>query len=97
MRAARDILSEIRHHHERGDGGGCPYGLAGEAIPFDARIIAIVDSFDAMTADSPYRKGLPLGQTLALMRENRGPQWDPRLLAIFLDLVEREGPLPGTH
>jgi putative nucleotidyltransferase with HDIG domain len=94
LRAAHEILPAIRHHHERWDGAGYPHGLAGEAIPLDARIIAIVDAFDAMTADRPYRRGLPLQRTLTIMRENRGPQWDPALLAIFLDLVEREGPLP---
>ena len=95
LRAAHEILPAIRHHHERWDGNGYPHRLAGEAIPLDARIIAIVDAFDAMIADRPYRRGLPLQRTLTIMRENRGPQWDPRLLTIFLDLVEREGPLPA--
>jgi len=87
LRSARDLIPAIRHHHERWDGTGYPDRLAGEAIPLDARIIAIVDAYDAMTSDRPYRRGLPPEKALAIMRENRGPQWDPSLLAIFLQLV----------
>jgi len=87
LRSARDLIPAIRHHHERWDGTGYPDHLAGEAIPLDARIIAIVDAYDAMTSDRPYRRGLPVEKALAIMRENRGPQWDPTLLAIFLTLI----------
>jgi len=86
-RTARDLIPAIRHHHERWDGNGYPDRLAGEAIPLDARIIAIVDAYDAMVSDRPYRRGLPVEKALAIMRENRGPQWDPSLLAIFLQLI----------
>ena len=87
LRSARDLIPAIRHHHERWDGTGYPDRLAGEAIPLDARIIAIVDAYDAMTSDRPYRRGLPPEKALAVMRENRGPQWDPSLLAIFIQLI----------
>ncbi len=87
LRSARDLIPAIRHHHERWDGTGYPDRLAGEAIPLDARIVAIVDSYDAMTSDRPYRRGLPVEKALAIMRENRGPQWDPTLLAIFLQQI----------
>lgn len=94
LRSARDLIPAIRHHHERWDGTGYPDRLAGEAIPLDARIIAIVDAYDAMTSDRPYRRGLPSDKALAIMRENRGPQWDPALLAIFLDLIAKTGNTP---
>jgi hypothetical protein len=91
LRSARAILPAIRHHHERWDGAGYPDGLAGGAIPRDARIIAIVDAYDAMTSDRPYRRGLPPGRALAILRANAGPQWDPALVALFAAIVEGEG------
>lgn len=90
LRSARAILPAIRHHHERWDGQGYPDGLRGPAIPLDARIIAIVDAFDAMTSDRPYRRGMPIPEAVAIMRANTGPQWDPGLLKLFLELIEAE-------
>jgi HD-GYP domain-containing protein (c-di-GMP phosphodiesterase class II) len=87
LRSVRAILPAIRHHHERWDGTGYPDRLAGEAIPLDARIIAIVDTFDAMTSDRPYRRGMPVEQALRILRENRGPQWDPVLVETFIQLI----------
>ena len=55
----RDISAWVLHHHERIDGGGYPQGLAGEAIPVEARILAVADAYEAMTADRPYRRGAP--------------------------------------
>ena len=55
----QEISRIVLHHHERFDGGGYPKGLSGEAIPFESRIIAVADAFDAMTSDRPYRKGMP--------------------------------------
>jgi len=88
LRSARAILPTIRHHHERWDGGGYPDGLVGGDTPIEARIIAIVDAFDAMTSDRPYRSALPLSVALNVMRDNSGPQWDHALLNTFLGLVE---------
>ena len=90
LRAAHDILPAILHHHERWGGRGYPHGLVGEAIPTDARIIAIVDAFDAMTSDRPYRHGLSVATATAIMRDNKGPQWDPQILELFLRLIEEE-------
>ena len=87
LRSMRAILSTIRHHHERWDGAGYPDHLAGDQIPLDARIIAIVDAYDAMTSDRPYRSGMPPERALAILRENRGPQWDPALIDLFVPLV----------
>jgi HD-GYP domain-containing protein (c-di-GMP phosphodiesterase class II) len=67
------VLPAIRHHHERWDGTGYPDHLAGEQIPLDARIIAVVDAFDAMTSNRPYRSGMPVERALAILSENRGP------------------------
>ncbi|MBZ0253003.1 MAG: hypothetical protein K8I02_06640, partial [Candidatus Methylomirabilis sp.] len=70
-----------------------PHCLAGEAIPLTARIVSIADSFDAMVADRVYHKGVPWDEALALLAEGGGTQWDPRLTAIFVELMrdrERE-------
>jgi putative two-component system response regulator len=72
-------------HHERWDGTGYPDGLAGEAIPIAARICAVADVFDALTADRPYRAALPVGEVLEIMREDRGKQFDPAILDVFLN------------
>jgi putative two-component system response regulator len=90
LRAALDILPAVLHHHERWDGRGYPHGLTGEAIPTDARIIAIIDAFDAMTSDRPYRPGLSIATATAIIRENKGPQWDPAILDLFLNMIEQD-------
>lgn len=67
----------IRAHHERWDGLGYPDGLAGENIPFEARILAVVDAFHAMISDRPYRRAIPPRRALELLQSGRGAQWDP--------------------
>ena len=81
LRMAREIALS---HHERWDGGGYPAGLAGTEIPVAARIVAIVDVFDALSHDRVYRPAFPEAEVLRLMREGRGSHFDPRLLDIFL-------------
>jgi len=71
------------HHHERWDGSGYPDGLAGEAIPPAARIVAVVDAFDAMTADRPYHRGIPADEARAELRRQRGTQFDPAVVDAF--------------
>ncbi len=82
-----DFLAEtrpiVRHHHERWDGEGYPDRLKADAIPRHAAILAIVDSFDAMTSKRPYRDGLPAGRALEILREGAGTQWDPALVHRF--------------
>jgi len=78
------IIPYILHHHERYDGKGYPDGLKGEDIPFYSRMIAIGDTFDAMTSDRPYRKGLPVYVALDEIKKNTGIQFDPRLAEIFV-------------
>lgn len=77
----------IRHHHERYDGTGYPDGLGGETIPLGARIVAVVDVFDALTSDRPYRAALPLGEALALVRSEAGRTLDARVVSAFLELA----------
>jgi HD-GYP domain-containing protein (c-di-GMP phosphodiesterase class II) len=70
----------VRHHHERWDGAGYPDGLAGEAIPRGARILAVADTFDALTSDRPYRAGMSVEQALRILRQGAGEQWDPEIV-----------------
>ena len=83
MRISEFILS----HHERWDGKGYPQGLAGEDIPLISRIIAVVDSFDAMTQDRAYRKALTIDQAVQEIRKNAGTQFDPKLALVFVETV----------
>ncbi|HLF71700.1 MAG TPA: HD domain-containing phosphohydrolase [Dehalococcoidia bacterium] len=84
------VYPMVYHHHEFYDGGGYPDGLKGESIPLGARIIAVVDAFDAMTSDRPYRRSM--GQTYAVrtLREGAGEQWDPEVVERFLDSVAKQ-------
>jgi putative two-component system response regulator len=84
----RKILPAIRHHHERWDGKGFPDKLAGEDIPVMARILSIVDSFDAMVSVRPYRERKSAKDALGTMRsEWHKGQWDPQLLGYFLEMM----------
>jgi len=78
----------VRHHHERWDGTGYPDGLAGEAIPLGARIVAVVDAFDAMTSDRPYRAALTVAEAMRRITEGAGSHWEPRIAAAFLGMME---------
>ena len=79
-----DKISMIRNHHEQFDGKGYPDGLTGEAIPLEARIIAVPDAFDAMASLRPHQRTRSLGDILLEMEQHRGRQFDPRILEIFL-------------
>ena len=89
MRFARDVAPIISAHHEYWDGSGYPHGLRGEEIPIGARIITIVDAYDAMMTDRPYRAALGEDEALRRLRVARGTQFDPELLDIFIGLVEQ--------
>lgn len=88
MRFAGEVGPIILHHHERWVGDGYPHGLRGEEIPIGARIVAIVDAYDAMMTDRPYRRSLGLDETLRRLRAGSAREWDPHLLEIFINLVE---------
>ena len=81
-----DAVPLVRHHHERWDGRGYPDGLAGEAIPPLARVVAVADAFDAMTSDRPYRKGMAAEAAFAEVERMSGRQFDPRCARAFLDV-----------
>ncbi len=82
------VLAAIRHHHERHDGAGYPDRLPGERIPLLARVLALVDCYDAMRSDRPYRPGLSRAAALAAVRQGAGTQFDPCLTAVVLALEE---------
>jgi HD-GYP domain-containing protein (c-di-GMP phosphodiesterase class II) len=87
IRFLADAVEIVRCHHERWDGRGYPQGLAGEAIPLAARIFSVVDSFDAMTNDRPYRSAMPVEQALDQIRMGGGSQFDPSVATAFLDMM----------
>ena len=77
------VLPVVLHHHESWDGRGYPEGLAGEAIPELARIVAVADAYDAMGSDRPYREGMPDEKLDEVIRQGAGKQWDPRVVEAF--------------
>jgi len=79
----------IRHHHERWDGAGYPGRLRGEAIPIGARIVGLVDAFDAITHDRPYRNARTLDHALEALAKEAGHQFDPDLTRVFTDELGR--------
>jgi diguanylate cyclase (GGDEF)-like protein/putative nucleotidyltransferase with HDIG domain len=87
-----EIGSWVLAHHERPDGRGYPYGLAGEDIPLEARILAVADAYEAMTSDRVYRSALPPDQAREELRRCAGSQFDAIVVEAFLRLLDREGP-----
>jgi HD-GYP domain-containing protein (c-di-GMP phosphodiesterase class II) len=76
------------YHHEKWDGSGYPRGLKGEVIPLSARLFAIVDVFDALTSDRPYRPAWPREKVYRYIQEQSGIQFDPQIVKVFLENVE---------
>jgi len=74
-------------HHERWDGGGYPRGLGGEEIPLAARVFAVVDVFDALTSDRPYRPAWPRERALSYLQAQSGHHFDPRVVEAFFGVV----------
>jgi len=84
----RSVLPAIRFHHERWDGNGYPDKLRGDEIPLMARILAILDSYDAMASIRPYRDKREMDYVLSVIeREQYYGQWDPELTGLFLQMV----------
>jgi len=81
-------MNSILYHHERWDGTGYPEGLKGEEIPLEARILAIADSFEAMTSARPYRPALSIQEVITELRQGAGLQFDPKLVEVFIEIVE---------
>lgn len=86
-----DILPIIYYHHERVDGTGYPMGLRGEDIPFLARILSVVDSYEAMTSDRAYRKALPLDAVRDILAKGAGQQWQEDLVSLWLKEMDMPG------
>ena len=81
-------IDVIRFHHERFDGSGYPDGLRGEAIPLAARIFSVVDAFDAMTSNRPYRRALTRNRAVAQLIAGAGTQFDPAVVGAFVTIVD---------
>jgi diguanylate cyclase (GGDEF)-like protein/PAS domain S-box-containing protein len=87
----QQLVPVVRHHHERFDGQGYPDGLVGEEIPMEARILAVVDAYDAMTHERSYRRALNRQQAIAELKRGAGTQFDPAAIEAFLALLEKRG------
>jgi len=84
-----DVIPGVLHHHERYDGKGYPDGLKEEDIPLQARILCVADSYDAMTADRPYRTASGRDYAISELKRGAGTQFDPELIAVFLKVLDR--------
>jgi len=91
-----EMAKVVRYHQEAYDGSGYPEGLKGEQIPIGARIAAVVDAFDAMITDRPYRKGMPVERAIEELKRNRGIQFDPKVVDVIISLYEA-GNLKPAH
>lgn len=85
-----DVAEAILSHHERWDGKGYPRGIADSQIPLTARILSLVDAFDAMTHDRPYRKAMKNEKALNEILRCRGTQFDPRLSDEFIRFIKKK-------
>jgi putative nucleotidyltransferase with HDIG domain len=83
----QDIAPIVQHHHEWFDGSGYPDGIAGEAIPLEARVIALCDAYDAMTSDSSYKMSISIEEALSELQQGAGTQFDPVLVEKFIPLM----------
>lgn len=90
IKQLHDIIPFIRYHHERLDGKGYPDGLKYEEIPVEARILHVVDSFDSMTSDRPYRPSPGTEYALSEFKKYSGTQFDPRVVDAFIKVLEEE-------
>ncbi|MDR5695673.1 MAG: response regulator [Armatimonadota bacterium] len=84
----KGVMEVVLYHHERYDGGGYPFRLAGEQIPLNARIVAVAEAFEVMTADRPYALARTVEEALEELRQNRGRQFDPCVVDAFLEVLE---------
>lgn len=85
------VIDYVYCHHEREDGSGYPRGVTGKKIPLGAKIIAIADTFDAITTDRPYQKGRTPSEALEILRKGSGRLFDPRLVEAFIAEIEENG------
>ncbi len=89
LRTMRGVVPIIRHHHERWDGSGYPDGLVGDQIPYLAQIFQIIDIFDALTSERPYKKAFTLEEALRILDEETAKGWrSPKLVEQFKQFVQ---------
>ena len=84
-----DLIPLVELHHERYDGNGYPYGLAGKSIPKLARILCVIDSFDAMTTERPYQKTKTFNEAIDELRDCSGKQFDPQFIEPFIAMINQ--------
>jgi HD-GYP domain-containing protein (c-di-GMP phosphodiesterase class II) len=90
MKTMPELTIGARWHHERYDGKGYPDGLENETIPFEARIICVADSYDAMTSDRVYRDHLPQNVVRYEIERNAGTQFDPDVARAMLEIIDED-------
>ncbi|MEA2486992.1 MAG: hypothetical protein QOF16_646 [Actinomycetota bacterium] len=93
--ASVDVVSAVRHHHERWDGFGYPDGLAATEIPLFARIIAVADTYDAITSSRPYRPGASRDEAIEILQQHAGTQFDPDVVTAFVMTLPVRVPVTG--
>ena len=92
IKALHNITNMIEYHHERVDGKGYPSGVDGSQLSEEIRILTIADSYDAMTSDRAYRKGMPSEKAFHILLAGRGTHWDSDMVDQFIELIKAEGP-----
>jgi HD-GYP domain-containing protein (c-di-GMP phosphodiesterase class II) len=85
-------LLAVLYHHERMDGSGYPHGLVGEAIPIEARVVAVADMYDVLTSDRPYRRATNEREARRVLEAEAGPHLDPRIVSALLQSLDNEKP-----
>lgn len=97
LQTMRGVIPIVRHHHERWDGSGYPYGLAGDQIPYLAQVFQIIDIYDALTSERPYKRALTPEEALVVMAEETAKGWrNPKLIQQFTEFV-RSSQLKEVH
>lgn len=97
VQGLEDIAHIVRYHHERFDGTGYPDGLRGEDIPLESRIVAVVDAFEAMTSDRPYRGAMSVEEALEELKRSSGTQFDPRVVEAMAIVVKGQVEYTGAQ
>lgn len=88
-------LLAVLHHHERMDGSGYPHGLVGDAIPIEARVVAVADMYDVLTSDRPYRRARTDREARRILEAEAGPHLDPHIVSALLQSLDNRGSRPA--
>ena len=91
LKSLQDVCPIIRYHHEKWSGIGYPDGLVAESIPFLARVFQIIDAYDALTSERPYKHAFSKEESLRILKDETGNgYWDPKLMERFIDFIENK-------